>query len=183
VVVGFPGTTLRDPHRYALELIQEACSDLGSRLFLRIRDQLGLAYFVGAQHLAGLGPGYFSLYAGTSPSRSEQVAQELLNEAASLATKGLTEEELSRVKAKVIGQRKISRQDPGTLAFSYALDELYGLGFSHGEHEDGLYQAVTLEEVQHVARLYLQTSKAVIAIVSGTEDQPTEASGGDGANR
>ena len=52
---------MHDEDRYALELIQESCSDLGSRLFLRIREQLGLAYYVGAQHFAGLLPGYFTL--------------------------------------------------------------------------------------------------------------------------
>ena len=45
--------------------MQEACSDLGSRLFLRIREKLGLAYYVGAQNFLGLVPGYFAFYAGT----------------------------------------------------------------------------------------------------------------------
>src|SRR5262245_45554067 len=62
LVMGFSGTTLHDADRYALELLQETCSDLGSRLFLRIREELGLAYFVGAQHFAGLAPGYFAFY-------------------------------------------------------------------------------------------------------------------------
>jgi len=60
LVVGYPGTTLHARERYALELLQEACSDLGSRLFLRIREQLGLAYYVGAQNFVGLAPGYFA---------------------------------------------------------------------------------------------------------------------------
>ena len=44
LVVGFPGLTMFDADRQALDLIQESCSDLGSRLFMRIRDELGLAY-------------------------------------------------------------------------------------------------------------------------------------------
>ena len=50
LLIGFPGTTVQSADRYALELLQEACSDLGSRLFLRIREKLGLAYYVGAQN-------------------------------------------------------------------------------------------------------------------------------------
>jgi zinc protease len=69
-------------------LIQESCSDLGSRLFLRIREQLGLAYYVGAQHFAGLAPGYFVFYAGTEPSKAAQVEQEILKEAELLRTEG-----------------------------------------------------------------------------------------------
>ena len=71
LVVGFPGTTMFDDDRYALELIQESCSDLGSRLFLRIRERLGLAYYVGAQNLAGIMPGYFAFYTGTDSSTAK----------------------------------------------------------------------------------------------------------------
>ena len=78
LVIGFPGTTLADDDRYALDLIQECCSDLGSRLFLRIREQLGLAYYVGAQNFAGLVPGYFAFYTGTEPAKVAQVETELL---------------------------------------------------------------------------------------------------------
>ena len=48
LVVGFRGTDVFDPDRYALELIDEASSDLASRFFIRIREQMGLAYYVGA---------------------------------------------------------------------------------------------------------------------------------------
>ena len=51
---------------------------------------------------------------------------------------GLTDEELKRAKAKIIGQRKIARQDLGGLAMTTALDELYGLGYLHNDAEDGL---------------------------------------------
>ena len=119
LVIGFPGTTMFNDDRYALELIQESCSDLGSRLFLRIREQLGLAYYVGAQNLAGLAPGYFAFYTGTEPSKAAQVETELLKEAELLRTEGLTAEELKRAKAKIIGQKKIARQDLGHLASTH----------------------------------------------------------------
>ena len=154
LVIGFPGTTLHHADRYALYLIQEACSDLGSRLFLRVREELGLAYYVGAQHFPGLAPGYFSFYVGTMPEKIELVEKELLNQAALLREGGLTAEELKRAKAKIIGQKKISRQDLGSLAIATALDELYGLGFAHSEAEDALYEAVTLEQVQASAEKY-----------------------------
>ncbi len=66
----FAATTMHDDDRYALELLQEACSDLGSRLFLRVREKLGLAYYVGAQNFLGLAPGYFAFYAGTEPAKA-----------------------------------------------------------------------------------------------------------------
>jgi len=82
-----------------------------------------------------------------------------------LRREGLTEEELKRAKAKVIGQRKISRQDLGALAMSTALDELYGLGYAHGEKEDAHYEAVTPDQVRSVARKYLKPDAFAVAVV------------------
>jgi zinc protease len=165
LVIGFCGTTVFDEDRYALELIHEACSDLGSRLFLRIREQLGLAYYCGAQNFAGVVPGYFAFYTGTEPSKAEQVESELLKEAELLRTEGLSAEELKRAKAKIIGQRKIHRQELGHLASLTALDELYGLGFQHSEAEDAKYEAVTLDQIKAAAQKYLKPDAFVVSVV------------------
>jgi len=165
IVIGFSGTTLFSADRYALELVSEACSDLGSRLFMRIRDELGLAYYVGAQNFAGFTPGYFAFYCGTEGEKADLVIQELLQEAAALCDGGLTEEELQRSKAKIVGQKKIARQDLGGFALATALDELYGLGYTNSEAEVAKYEAVTLEEAKSTAQRYLRRDACVIAVV------------------
>jgi zinc protease len=165
LVIGFPGTTMASDDRYALDLVQECCSDLGSRLFLRIREELGLAYYVGAQNFSGLVPGYFAFYTGTEPAKAEQVEKELLKEAELLRTEGLTAEELKRAKAKIIGQKKIARADLGSLAATSALDELYGLGFKRTELDDVKYEAVTLEQTRAAAQKYLKPDALVVAVV------------------
>jgi zinc protease len=165
LVIGYTGTTMDSEDRYALDVLQECCSDLGSRLFLRIREQLGLAYYVGAQNLAGLAPGYFAFYTGTEPAKAAQVETELLAEAELLRTEGLTAEELKRAKAKIIGQKKIARQDLGSLAYLTALDELYGLGWQRAELDDTKYEAVTLEQVKAAAQKYLKADSFVVSIV------------------
>ncbi|HTH49723.1 MAG TPA: pitrilysin family protein [Candidatus Limnocylindria bacterium] len=167
IALGFPGSSFDSADRYALELIQEACSDMGSRLFLRIRDELGLAYYVGASNFLGRTPGYFAFYCGTAPDKVDLVETELRAQAEALRRDGLTAEELARAKAKVIGQKKIGRQDLGSLALASALDELYGLGFDNSERDDARYAAVTQAETQAVAARYLQAERAVVAIVRG----------------
>src|SRR5487761_2050079 len=165
IVLGLAATTMHDDDRYALDLLQEACSDLGSRLFLRVREKLGLAYYVGAQHFPGLAPGYFAFYAGTEPTQVELVEQEFLKEAELLRTEGLTAEELRRAKAKIIGSKKIARQDLGSLASLTALDELYGLGYQRTELDDAKFEAVTLEQVKAVAQKYLKPDAFVVSVV------------------
>ncbi len=166
VVIGFPGSTLNADDRQALELLQEACSDLGSRLFLRIREKLGLAYYVGAQNMLGLTPGYFAFYAGTEPEKAAQVEAEMFKEVELLRTDCLTEDELRRAKAKIIGQRKIGRQDLGGLATTTALDELYGLGYAHSDAEDAKIEATTLAQVKAVAQKYLRADAAVVSVIN-----------------
>ena len=88
-MVGFRGASLSSPDRYALELIDEASSDLGSRFFIRIREQMGLAYYVGASQMQGLVPGLFAFYLGTDPQKIEPVKTALLDEIHKLANEGL----------------------------------------------------------------------------------------------
>jgi len=165
LVMGFPGTTLHSPDRFALELIQESCSDLGSRLFLRIRDKLGLAYYTGAMNFLGLVPGFFAFYAGTEPEKVALVEAEMFKEAELLRAEGLSAEELKRAKAKLIGQKKIARQELGSFAMTTALDELYGLGYANQDTEDAFFEAVSLEDIKAVARKHLIPGAVVISVV------------------
>jgi zinc protease len=70
----------------ALELIDEASSDLGSRFFIRIREEMGLAYFVGASQMRGLAR---VLLIWTDPAKLE-VKSALLDEIGKSANAGLT---------------------------------------------------------------------------------------------
>jgi zinc protease len=139
---------------------------------MRIRDQLGLAYYVGAQNFVGLAPGFFAFYCGTAPEQAALVEKELFAEAGLLRDEGLSKEELARAKAKVVGQRKIARQDLGHLATATALDELYGLGYANIDAEDARYEAVTLDQIRAVARKFLDSSKAVVTVVKPGELAP-----------
>ncbi len=128
--------------RHALELIDEASSDLGSRFFIRIREELGLAYFVGSSQMVGLARGLFTFYVGTDPRKVELVRAAFAEEIASLAANGLTEMELTRAKKKLLGKQAIAYQSNASLAYTAALDELYGLGFLHYQE-----MASTLEKI------------------------------------
>jgi len=165
VMVAFRGTDIFSHDRHALELIDEASSDLGSRFFIRIREKLGLAYFVGSSQAFGLVPGPFVFYLGTSPAKVETVRAEFLDEIGHLAKDGLTGEELRRAKAKLLGQQEIRNQDAGAFAYACALDELYGLGFDEYAHLRSQVEAVTLDDVKAVARKYFDGQPSVLAIV------------------
>jgi zinc protease len=165
IMVGFRGASLSSPDRYPLELIDEASSDLGSRFFIRIREQMGLAYYVGANQMQGLVPGLFAFYLGTDPQKIEPVKAALLDEIHKLATEGLTPEELARAKKKLIGQQEIANQSNDTFGFHCALDELYGLGFDYYKRLEHDVNGITLDDVKRVATKYFRDQPYVLATV------------------
>ena len=169
IMVGFRGASLSSQDRYALELIDEASSDLGSRFFIRIREQMGLAYYVGAAQMQGLVPGLFSFYLGTDPQKIEPVKAALIDEIHKLANEGLTPEELARAKKKLIGQQEIANQSNDAFGYHCALDELYGLGFNYYKQLEHDVNAVTLEDIKQVAAKYFRDQPYVLATVRPPE--------------
>jgi zinc protease len=165
LMVGYRGADMFSPDRYALELIDEASSDLGSRFFVRIREEMGLAYYVGASQMQGLVPGLFLFYLGTDPQKIEPVRAALLEEIGKLASGGLTVEELARAKKKMIGQQQIANQSNDSFGYMAALDELYGLGFDHYKKLEHDVEGITVEEVRRVAAKYFQNQPYVLALV------------------
>ena len=165
IMVGYRGVDIFSPDRYALELIDEASSDLGSRFFVRIREQMGLAYYVGASQMQGLVPGLFAFYLGTDPQKIEPVKTALLDEIRKLANDGLTSEELARAKKKLIGQQEIANQSNAAFGYHCALDELYGLGFNYYKQLEHDVDAVTLDDIKRVAAKYFRDQPYVLATV------------------
>ena len=165
LMLGYRGADIFDPDRYVLELIDEASSDMGSRLFIRIREQMGLAYFVGAGQMQALVPGLFAFYLGTDPERVEEVTTAFLDEVRELSANGLTQAELARAKKKLIGQQQIANQSNDIFAYMSALDEIYGLGFDHYKKLEAKVTVVTPADIKRVASKYFGGQPHVLAIV------------------
>jgi zinc protease len=133
---------------------------------------MGLAYYVGASQMQGLVPGLFAFYLGTDPQKIEPVKTALLDEIRKLASEGLTEEELTRAKRKLIGQHEIAMQSNDSFGYQCALDELYGLGFDYYKKLEQEVNAVTLDEVKGVAAKYFRDQPYVLATVRPLEKTP-----------
>jgi zinc protease len=165
LLVGFPTTDMFSPDRFALDLINEAYSGMGARLFLRIRDELGLAYYVGAYQLPGLQTGFLAFYIGTTAKQVATCEKELFADLEMLGKDGLNTEDLERAKNSIIGQRRVRMQDNAELGLMVGLDELYGLGYDYYRQMDERYRAVTTAEVQRVAKKYFAGKPHAVVVV------------------
>ncbi|MGB8464669.1 MAG: pitrilysin family protein [Terrimicrobiaceae bacterium] len=169
VMIGYPGSDILSPDRTTLDLLNEASNDLGSRFFNRIREQLGLAYFIGAGNFSGLAAGSFVFYLGTDPKKVEAVTAEFQDEINGLSKAGLTEEELARAKKKLLGSEAIRNQSNSAFAANVAVDELVGLGFDNYRNRKAQVESVTLEDVRRAADKYFSTPSRVEVIVRPPE--------------
>jgi zinc protease len=164
--LAYPTVPVTHPDQIALSILDEALSDLGSRLFVRIREELGLAYFVGTSQFLGLDAGHFFFYLGTDPAKRKEIEAELLREVALLAEKGITHEEFARARAKMQSQDKLEQQNPSQIAYAASLDELFGLGYTYGQTRRDRIAEISLEEVNAIASRYFSQPNYVLATVS-----------------
>jgi zinc protease len=164
--LAYPTVPVTHPDQIPLTVLDEALSDLGSRLFIRIREELGLAYFVGTSQFLGLQAGHFIFYLGTDPAKRREIETELFAEVDRLAREGITPAEFHRARAKIQSHDKLEQQNPSQITYASALDELFGLGHGYGQVRRDRIAALTLDEVNATAAKYFTNRPHVLAVVS-----------------
>ncbi|MBI4508301.1 MAG: insulinase family protein, partial [Deltaproteobacteria bacterium] len=172
MVVGFPGTTLDNPNRHALEVVSTLLSGQGGRLFVELRDKKGLAYRVNAFSLEGIDPGYFAVYIACSPEKLPVALDGIREELRKIAEEPINPAELDRAKKYLVGSHEISLQRRAAVASTLAFHEAYGMGYDEYLRYSAKILAIDAAAVQRVAREYLDWQRAVIATVKPEELTP-----------
>lgn len=152
IIIAFPSGSIHDPNRAAYDLLSDYLSDMGGPLFTRIRDELGLAYYVGATQLIGLNAGMFAFYLGTSKEQSTLAKNELLSQINKLRDTGLTPDELASAKNNHLASFVIGNQSNHRVAQLIALDTLYQLGPHHHLDFEQRISAITLDSLNQLAQ-------------------------------
>ncbi len=175
MVVGFPGTTIDDPDRFALEVLATVLSGQGGRLFVELRDKQGLAYRVNAFSLEGIDPGYFAVYIACSPDKLPAAMAGIQEELRKVIEEPIPKAELERAKKYLVGSHEISLQRRSSLASTLAFHEAYGMGWDEYKRYAAGVLAVDAATVQRAAKHYLDWNVAVIATVKPEELTPGAA--------
>jgi zinc protease len=162
LVIGFPGATVSGDTRFALAMIQEYASDMAGPLFGRIREELGLAYQVGASQFLGFDAGLFTFYLATSPQQVDLARSELIAEIAKIAATGIPDAAFERVRATVLSGLAIQQQSPSAVAQHVALDLLFGHPADSHRRLPDIYKALTPAGVRETAaRIFAQPATLV----------------------
>jgi zinc protease len=165
ILIGYPGIKVTDSRRYTFEVMNSILSGQGSRLFDTIREKQGLAYYVGTIPVLGLDPGMYIFYVGTEADKIELATKSMLTEIERIKAEDVTDEELTRAKKELIGNKAIDTQTNSAQAFESALDELYGLGYNNFEQYANRINDVTKEDIRKVANEFIKSDAYALVIV------------------
>ncbi len=167
IAVGFSAPKIGGADYYPLQVLNAILSGQGGRLFLRLRDEMSLAYSLSSFYGARVESGYFGVYIGTTPQKETTAIDEILAQFDALLKDGVTKDEVERARKKMVGDFEIGLQRNSAQASVMGFDELYGVGWD--EHKDFARKvlAVTTKDVLRVARKYIKLDSRVVSVVRG----------------
>jgi zinc protease len=142
VLQAYPDVGIKDERYVVGEMLNELFSGMSSRLFERVREDKGMAYYVGSSRIVGLHSSMFVFYAGTHPSQAAEVVTEIDAEIARVVAGEVTEDELARCRTRLKAARPMGRQTIGARAMHTAINLTYELPL-----DDDAEHAQKLDEV------------------------------------
>ncbi len=145
-----------DPDRYALDLLNTVLGEgMSSRLFLNIRERLGLAYDVHSFTQKHRDTGYIGLYIGVEPKKAPDAVNAAMAELRGLGETEVSQEELTRAKEFTKGRLRLELETTNGVAFWLTYQQLLLGAIKTIDEELALVDAVSAEDVQRVARQVL----------------------------
>ena len=143
------------PLRYALILVETALgAGMSSRLFQRIREELGLAYSVYSYHAFYGSAGHVGAYVGTRPDMVERAREELWSELGSVAEAGFTESEVSQTKRQLKGQLLLGLESTAARMQRLAGLSLYGEPYITLDELSDRIDRISAEDVEEAAAFF-----------------------------
>jgi len=149
LAIGFHFPKSSEEERYAAEIFNTILGEgMSSRLFREVREKRGLVYGVKSELDLGKNYGYMMIWAGTDPSKKEEVIEICLEEFHKM--KDLTGEELEKAKVQAIGKWHVHREGSENVALNLILEEISENAGNFYKFEEKI-NAVSLKDVQKFA--------------------------------
>jgi predicted Zn-dependent peptidase len=157
ICLGVRALSYLHPDRFVLDLMNTVLGEgMSSRLFLNIRERLGLAYDVHSFTQKHRDTGLLGVYLGVDPKQAVSAVNAVLAELQNLCDQELTEEELGRAKEFTKGRLRLELESTNGVSFWLAYQELLIGSIKTIEEEVALVDAITAEDVRRVANEVLR---------------------------
>jgi predicted Zn-dependent peptidase len=162
-----------NPDEFAIDMMNDLLGGGGftSRIFQRVRTDEGLAYDAGSSFSAGAYyEGLFRAAFQTKSATAAQAAQIVLDEIERMRNVKVSAEDLETVKNQAIEIFPRYFASANSIAGTFAGDEFTGRDPKFWETYRDKVKAVTVDDVQRVAKEYLHPDKLVILAVGNVDD-------------
>jgi predicted Zn-dependent peptidase len=145
-----------DRRKYPLMVLTNLLGGgMSSRLFQRIREELGLAYAIYSFSSFFRKVGVVGTYVGTQPARAAQAVAAIREEYARLAREGLRGAALEEAKQQTAGQLMLSLESPTARMYRLASLAVHGEPFHTLDEMVAAVTSLSADEVAAVAAEFL----------------------------
>src|ERR1700674_5350131 len=152
ICLGVRALSYMHPDRYALDLLNTVLGEgMSSRLFLNIRERLGLAYDVHSFTQKHRDTGHLGVYIGVDPKKAVEAIQGVLAELRMLGERDVLPEELERAKEFTKGRLRLELETTNGVSFWLTYQELLLGEIKTIEEELVLIDAVSAADIRRVA--------------------------------
>ena len=155
-ILGTDTVTAADERRWGLALLSAAIGGgMSSRLFQRVREELGLCYAISAWHATYRAAGVFGIYVGTQPGTADQALAVIHEELARVSREGLPEDELADAQGQIKGSVLLALESTVSRMNRLAGHVLNDEPYRSIDEVLRLVDAVTVEETASLAGAFL----------------------------
>jgi predicted Zn-dependent peptidase len=166
VCLGVPALPLTDRRRFTVSVMNNILGGgMSSRLFQNIRERQGLAYSIFSDLNPYRDTGALSVYAGTSLDTAGKVVQSILGEFRKMRDEPIEAEELRRAKDHLKGATLLALEGSGARMSSLARYHMYFDRHFTPQELITMLEAVSVEEVQQVAKELFQPGRIAASVV------------------
>jgi len=168
--LAFPGCAFNDPGRFALSVLNNiAGASMSSRLFQKIREEMGLAYAVYSYPSHYSTTGMFTIYAGTTQKNMQTVAGLILDEMKLLKNEKVTREEFIQSKEQLKGNYILALESTSAKMNAIGKGKLITGRLTTEEETIGLVNKVTYDEVNSLVDSLVNFDACAITAVGKEE--------------
>jgi len=146
-------------------------SGMSSRLFRKIRDEMGVGYYVRAGNSTSTDSGYFAVSAGVANDRLAEVLNAVMAELNDFKNNLVPTEELSKVKEHIIGMMYLGLESSDDLAEYYGTQEVMHREMRTPKEREKIIRAITAEDIRKMARKIFVDKNLNLALVGPTKDE------------
>lgn len=172
LVLGFRAFDMFDKRRYAIQVLADVLGGgMSSRLWKKVREELGAAYYISADADLSLDHGTFTVSAGVDHGKIDVVIQAILEECRRLRDELVSEEELQRTKDHMIGGLILGLETSDALASFYGGQEILTKKFLPPQEIIDTIKNISAEEIQAVAKTIFVKKGLNLAVIGPYQKQ------------